>query len=207
MDKKLKCSASKPPDIIMQILNPKGLMIYLIQPLTWFNELIQQSLKFSRPASVLSIRHFFFPLFQTQPSIKSPVPLLPVQNLGRVPSPLCTGRSGPSTRKALAEVLCVQVKAKKGRATEEQYKALLETRGDTARLIYSIYIPLNKTQPLHTSHQQAQLSTSSSSFCSSSSILSSSSSFSSSRLLSCSSESAFLSLSFLASFFPFCSRL
>lgn len=207
MDKKFKCSASKPPDIITQILNPKGLMIYLIQPLTCFKELIQQFLKLSWPASVPSTRHFFFPLFQRQPSIESPVPLLSVQNVGRVPSPLRAGRSGPSTRKASAEVLYAQVKAKKGWAPEEQYKALLETRGDTARLIYSIYIPPNRTQPLHISRQQAQLSTSSSSFCSSSSILSSSSSFSSSRLLSCSSESAFLSLSFLASFFPFCSRL
>lgn len=104
LDKELKCSASKPPDIILAILNPKGSMTYLIQPLTWFNELIQQSLKFSWPASVLSIQHlFFFPLFQSQPSVKSPVPSSPVPNLGRVhgeersfleksfsKSPLCT---------------------------------------------------------------------------------------------------------------------
>lgn len=62
------------------------LMIYWIQPL------ILKSLMFSWPVSALSTHQFFFPLFQSQPSIKSPEPgeEPPCHGKSFSTSPLCT---------------------------------------------------------------------------------------------------------------------
>lgn len=140
LDQQLQRAASKPLDIIIYVLHPRSdlLTIYWIQPL------ILKSLMFSWPVSALSTHQFFVPLFQSQPSIKSPEP-------GEGQSAPGTGRSHPATGKASAQVLYVQIKGQKGQATEGQHKALLETRGDTARLIYSVCIPLSTPQPLPTS--------------------------------------------------------
>lgn len=89
LDQQLQCAASKPPDTILYVLNPPRsdlLMIYWIQPL------ILKSLMFSWPVSALSTHQFFSPLFQSQPSIKSPEPgeEPPCHGKSFSTSPLCT---------------------------------------------------------------------------------------------------------------------
>lgn len=95
--------------IITYILQPKSdlQMIYRVQPL------IFKSLMFSWPVSALSTHQFFFPLFQSQPSIKSPGIACPEPGEGQ--SPPGTGRSHPATGKASARLLYVQITAKRDR--------------------------------------------------------------------------------------------
>lgn len=111
---KLPRAASKPPDIITYILHPRSglLIVYWIQPL------IFKSLMFSWPVSALSTHQLFFPLFQSQPSIKSPV--------SACPEP---GEEPPCWGKASVESFLYKLQAKRARPQRGSTKLYWKQEG------------------------------------------------------------------------------